>query len=77
MARILTLFAAAGPQRCVPITCRQPPGNIRFSSSDGRWFARVVSDWDGYRYTVTIQEGFRIPTLLFHILSKERSLLSA
>ena len=35
----------------------------------------VVSDWDGYRYTVSDGvEGFRIPTLFLRSLTKERSL---
>ena len=35
----------------------------------------VVSDWDGYRYTVTDGvEGFRIPTLALSHASREKSL---
>ena len=45
---------------------RQSPGNLRSSAGGGHGggLPVVVSDWDGYRYTVSDGvEGFRVPTL--------------
>ena len=51
---------------CVSFACGQPSGNFwsRPVEAMAAGVPVVVSDWDGYRYTVSSGvEGFRIPTL--------------